>query len=323
METKKQTRLADRIKPYITDMNFSLSIAIIILCIILSTLTPYFFTLYNFTNIGFAGSVIGIMAAGLTISLVMGAFDLSQYAAGTLAAVIATSLMIDGVSVWLCFVVAIVVGVCCGIVNGIILTVFKINPFITTLGTQLIFRALCYIITSSQTLYVQNPVMEFIGQGYFLGLPTSVWLMVVVYIVLAYVVRYTSFGRSVFAVGANSNASFLAGININRVRILGFVISSTCAAIAGILVTAQLGACLPQSGVGSEMNVTTAVLLGGLKLGGGKAKLSGTFLGLVMITIIDNGLTLLSVESYYQMLVRGCILVLAVLIDSIRGGGYK
>ena len=310
-------------KAYLTDMNFSLTIAIILLCIFWSSQTPYFFTLYNFTNMGFSGSVIGIMAAGLTISLVMGAFDLSQYAAGTLAAVIATTLMLDGLPTWICFVVAILVGVCCGIVNGVILTVFKINPFITTLGTQLIFRALCYIITSSQTLYINNPVMGFLGQGYMLGIPTSVWLMVVVYLVLAYVVRYTSFGRSVFAVGANPHASFLAGININRVRILGFIVSSTCAALAGVLATAQLGACLPQNGVGSEMNVTTAVLLGGLKLGGGKAKLSGTLLGLIMITIIDNGLTLLSVESYYQMLVRGCILVLAVLIDSIRGGGYK
>ncbi len=323
MELKKQTSFMQKLKPFVTDMNFSLSIAIVLLCIFWSIQSPYFFTLYNITNMGFAGSVTGIMAAGLTISLVMGAFDLSQYAAGTLAAVVATTLMLNGAPVWVGFIVAIIVGVCCGVINGIILTVFKINPFITTLGTQLIFRALCYIITSSQTLYISDPVMEFIGQGYLLGLPTSVWLMVVVYLVLAYVVKYTSFGRSVFAVGANANASFLAGININRVRILGFVISSTCAAIAGFLVTAQLGACLPQNGVGSEMNITTAVLLGGLKLGGGKAKLSGTFLGLLMITIIDNGLTLLSVESYYQMLVRGCILVLAVLIDSVRGGGYK
>ncbi len=324
METKiKQTPLVQKLKPYMTDMNFSLTVAIIIVGAVLTFQSPFFLSIKNVLNMGLAGSVTGVMAAGLTISMVMGAFDLSQYAVATLSSVVCATMMASGMPIWLCLAAALVVGLLCGAFNGVMVTVFKINPIITTLGTQMIFRALCYIITSSKSLSTDNTVMNYLGRGYLLGVPVSVWVLVLVYLVLAFVVKYTSFGRSVYAVGANANASYLAGINIRRVRIGGLMVSSTCAAIAGILAACQVGASIPSNGVGAEMEITTAVLLGGLSLAGGKGKLSGTFLGLILLTVINNGLTLLSVQSYYQMLVRGVVLVLAVLIDSLRGGGYK
>ena len=324
MEAKnKQSAVMQKIKPYMMDMNFSLTVAIVIVGIILAFKSPYFFSFKNVLNMGLAGSVTGVMAAGLTISMVMGAFDLSQYAVATLASVVSTIMLISGVPVWICLPAAVLVGMACGAFNGLMVTVFKINPIITTLGTQMIFRALCYILTSSKILSIDQPVMNYLGRGYLLGIPTSFWILIIVYIILALVVKYTSFGRSVYAVGANANASYLAGINIRRVRIGGLMVSSTCAAVAGVLTACQVGASIPANGVGAEMEITTAVLLGGLSLAGGKGKLSGTFLGLVLLTITNNGLTLLSVQSYYQMLVRGIVLVLAVLIDSIRGGGYK
>lgn len=322
METNKST-LLQKLKPYMMDMNFSLTVAIIIVGAILSFASPFFLSVKNALNMGFAGSVTGVMAAGLTISMVMGAFDLSQYAVATLSSIVSAMLLLAGVPVWLCLLAAILVGMFCGFFNGILVTVFKINPIITTLGTQMIFRSLCYIITSSKSLNVNNVVMNFLGRGYMLGIPTSVFILVFVYLVLSFVVKYTTFGRNVYAVGANSNASFLAGIDIRKVRVQGLMVSSTCAAIAGVLAACQVGAAIPNNGVGAEMEITTAVLLGGLALAGGKGKLSGTFLGLILLTVINNGLTLLSVQSYYQMLVRGLVLVLAVLIDSVRGGGYK
>lgn len=312
-----------RLKPFLSDMNFSLSVAIVVVGALLSFASPYFLSIKNALNMGIAGSVTGIMAAGLTISMVMGAFDLSQYAVATLSSVVGATLLSAGVPVELCLLAAVFVGMLCGLINGILVTVFKINPIITTLGTQMVFRSLCYIITSSKSLTTNNQVLNYLGRGYLLGVPVSIWLMMAVYLVLSFVVKYTAFGRSVYAVGANSNASHLAGINVRSVRIRGLMVSSTCAAIAGMLAACQMGAAIPANGVGAEMDITTAVLLGGLALAGGKGKLSGTFLGLILLTIMNNGLTLLSVQSYYQMLVRGAVLVLAVLIDSARGGGYK
>lgn len=324
MDTKaKKPSVMQKLKPYMKDMNFSLTVAIIIVGAILAFQSPFFLSIQNVLNMGLAGSVTGVMAAGLTISMVMGAFDLSQYAVATLSSVVCATLLMSGAPIWLCLLAALAVGLACGAFNGVMVTVFKINPIITTLGTQMIFRALCYIITSSKSLSTDDPAMNYLGRGYLLGIPVSLWILVLVYLVLAFIVKYTSFGRSVYAVGANANASYLAGINIRRVRIGGLMVSSTCAAVAGILAACQVGASIPSNGVGAEMEITTAVLLGGLSLAGGKGKLSGTFLGLILLTVINNGLTLLSVQSYYQMLVRGVVLVLAVLIDSLRGGGYK
>lgn len=323
MDNKAKVSVLQRLRPYMMDMNFSLTVAILIVGAVLTFSSPFFLSLQNVLNMGLAGSVTGVMAAGLTISMIMGAFDLSQYAVATLSSVVCATLLSEGMPVAVCLFAAILTGLACGAFNGILVTVFKINPIITTLGTQMIFRSLCYIVTSSKSLSTDNSVLNFLGRGYLLGIPMSVWMLVAVYIILSLVIKYTAFGRSVYAVGANANASYLAGINIRRVRIGGLMVSSTCAAIAGVLAACQVGASIPSNGVGAEMEITTAVLLGGLSLAGGKGKLSGTFLGLILLTMINNGLTLLSVQSYYQMLVRGVVLVLAVLIDSLRGGGYK
>lgn len=322
MENRKQ-QINLYIKKLTSDMNFSLTVAILGVGIFLSLRSEFFLSWKNILNIGLAGSVTGIMAAGLTLSMVMGAFDLSQYAVATLSSVVAMTFLAAGFPVWFCLLIGLVIGGLCGGFNGLMVTVFKINPIITTLGTQMIFRSLCYILTASKVMNINQPFINFLGRGYFVGIPVSVWILVSVYLTLAFVVKYTAFGREIYAVGANSNASFLAGIDIRKIRIGGLMVSSLCAAIAGVLATAQVGAVIPANGVGAEMEITTAVLLGGLSLAGGKGKLSGTFLGLVLLTLINNGFILLSVQSYYQMLVRGIVLILAVLIDSIRGGGYR
>ncbi len=320
---KSPSKALGWLKSFVKDYNFSLLIALILMCVVLSLLSPYFFTGKNFINIGLAAAVIGIMASGLTVSMLMGAFDLSQYATATLSAVIMAKLLDTGLPMVLLVLIGLLVGAACGLINGTLVTVFKISPIIATLGTMNIYRAVCYILTSSKILAIDNEFYNFVGRGFFIGLPMSVWIMVVVYAVVAFILKCTALGRKVYAVGANSKASYLAGINIKGVRVGGLVISGLTAAIAGIVSASQVSASIPSSGVGQEMDIVTAVLIGGLSLAGGKGKLSGTFLGLLIITIINNGLTLLSVQSYYQMLVRGIVLVLAVLIDSVRGGGYE
>jgi len=218
---------------------------------------------------------------------------------------------------------AIMVGVICGVINGTLVTIFRINPIITTLGTMMIFRGICYILTSSKILYISSEVFSFIGRGYFWGIPISLIILIAVYAGTGYMLKFTAFGRKVYCVGANPNASYLAGININKTRMYGLIFSSVMASVAGIISASQVGAAIPTSGLGAEMEIPAAVLLGGISLTGGKGKLSGTFLGLLILVIISNGLTLLSVQSYYQMLIRGLVLILAVAIDSLKGGGYK
>lgn len=308
---------------FVKDYNFSLCIALILICGVLTVLSPYFFSSKNFINLGLAAAVVGIMAAGLTVSMLMGAFDLSQYSTATLSAVIMAKMLDTGLPMFVLVIIGLLVGVACGLLNGTLVTVFKISPIIATLGTMNIYRAICYILTSSKILAINNEFYNFIGRGFFLGIPMSLWIMLVVYGVIAFILKCTTLGRKVYAVGANPNASYLAGINIKRVRIAGLVISALTASIAGIVSAAQVSSAIPGSGVGQEMDIVTAVLIGGLSLAGGKGKLSGTFIGLLIITVINNGLTLLSVQSYYQLLVRGIVLVLAVLIDSVRGGGYE
>lgn len=320
---KNKTQISIKMKEYMTDMNFSLIIAIVVIGTVLTVSSKYFLSVNNFLNMGLAASVTGIMAAGLTISMIMGAFDLSQYSVATLTSVIVAILMHNGVPTPILIVVALLVGCFCGLVNGVLVTVFKINPIISTLGTMATFRALCYIFTSSKILPLNNDFFSFLGLGRLFGIPTSIYVMAIVFLAFTFILKYTGFGRNVYAVGANSHASFLAGINVKKVRIGGLMLSSVSASIAGVLAASQVSSAIPSNGVGGEMEIATAVLLGGLSLSGGKGKLSGTFLGLLILVIINNGLTLLSVQSYYQMLVRGVILILAVLIDSVRGGGYE
>jgi ribose transport system permease protein len=318
-----KTTAKKQLKAIVTDYNFNLVIALVALGIVMGILSPYFWSGRNFMNIGLSAAVVGIMAAGLTVSMLMGAFDLSQYATATLSAVVIGMLLNRGFPVLSLVVIGLGVGVICGLFNSLLVTVFRISPIIATLGTQNIFRAICYILTSSKILTINNSFFSFMGRGFFLAIPMSVWILAFVYVIVSFILKLTPLGRKIYAVGANSHSCYLAGINVKRVRMGGLIISALTAAIAGIISASQVSAVIPSSGVGTEMDIVTAVLIGGLSLSGGKGKLSGTFLGLLILTIINNGLTLLSIQSYYQMLVRGIVLVLAVLIDSVRGGGYK
>jgi len=298
---------------------FSLVIAYILLCAIFSILSPYFLTFKNIQNLGLYAAIIGIMAAGLTVPMLVGCLDLSQYATAALSGVLSTILVMN--NNWpagFVLVVVFLTGIIIGFMNGFIVAVLKINPMIATMATMLIIRSFCYITTKGATLLFQHKFLNSLGTGYTLLLPNSLWFMIFIFLILGYILKYTVFGRNVYAVGANAKASHLAGINIKKVQIISYIISGIAASFAGLLQTTQVGAAVPSSGSGSEMEVISAVILGGLSLAGGEGDLKGTLLGTLFIITVTNGLTLLSVQSYYQMLVRGLILLLAVYIDILR-----
>ena len=183
-----------------------------------------------------------------------------------------------------------VAGIVCGLFNGLLIAVFGISPMIATMGSQYIIRGLCYILTQAKTILFTNPALEFIGRGNILGIPNSIIIMLLVFLILSYVLNKTRFGRSVYAVGSNEKASYLSGISPVKVKLGAYVIAAVSSTLGGIITVSQVGAAVPSSGVGSEMEIIAAVYLGGVAAMGGKGNLIGTFLGVLVICCIKQRL---------------------------------
>lgn len=303
--------------------NFSLLLALIILCIVWVSTSPYFFTVQNLMNVLMFASILAIRASGLTIAMIMGGLDISQNAVGAVTGLLCAMASIAGVPWWLVLLLMVGLSLLMGVVNAALISGFKIPAIITTLGTMQIFRGVAWIIQDS-TVMVKDPVLLKIGRGRLFGVIPYIAIIAIVILCLTfYILQYTAFGRKVYMVGGNEKASYLSGINSNKVKSLAFIFSALTGGIAGFLLACQVGAALPQSGSGTEMIPISAVILGGVSLAGGKGKISGTILGVLILQVINNGLTLLSVNAYYQMVISGSVLILAVMIDIIRSGKLK
>ena len=292
--------------------------AIILMSIIWGVLSPYYFTPSNIRNIGTYVAANGIMAGGLTITLVMGGLDLSQISLMALCGMVAGIGYQSGMSGPLLLLIAACVGILGGAFNGMLITFMGINPFIATLGTQLVYRGLAFIITNGHYITVHGPMIQTIGSGSFLQVPIMFWIMLVVYLLIGFVMKYTLYGRDIYSIGGNEQAAHLCGIAVPTVKMISYTISGLSAGIAAILYIAQGSVALNNAGTGSEMDVMTAAILGGLSLTGGKGTVLNTFMGVVLLSVIANGMSLLSIGSYYQMLIKGLILIIAVFLDVLR-----
>ena len=301
----------------------SMFIALIILCAALAFASPFFLKLGNLKNIAIYISVSGVMAAGLTVAMLLGGLDVSQWSILAFCMMIMGILHEAGMPAIVLIVASLGVSVITGCVNAFIITRMRINPIIATIGTQLVWRAGAFLLTNGDHVFIKDPVFKAIGYNSFLGLPISFWVMVAVYVILYYVLQYTSFGRRVYAVGGNPTASHLSGISLDRTRFGAYIISSLVAGIAAVLLTSQVSMSLPVAGQGREMDGIAMVILGGVSLSGGKGKITGTLLGVLIISVLANGMTLLSVPAYFQMLIKGLVLILAVYVDSLRGNKYN
>jgi len=301
----------------------SLAIALFLLCVVWAILSPYFLTLQNIMNVLMFASILAIRASGLTVSMILGGMDISQNATGAVTALLCAIVAAAGAPWWVVLILVVLLALSMGAINATLVSVFKIAAIITTLGTMQIFRGAAWLIKDA-TVMVTDPVILSLGRGRLFGIiPYVTIIAVVVLAIVYYLLNFTSFGRKVYMVGGNERASYLSGINVNRVKFASFVISGLAAGISGFLLAGQVGAALPQSGAGTEMNTIAAVILGGISLSGGKGKLSGTILGILILQTINNGLTLLSVNAYWQMVVSGGVLLLAVMIDVVRSGALK
>jgi ribose transport system permease protein len=294
----------------------ALVVVLLALGIFFSITSPYFLNYDNFVNIVTAAAVTGIIAAPATMLLIAGQFDLSVGSASAFCGAVLASLALHN-DMAFAIPVAILAGIGIGIVNGFLVTVIGVNALITTLGTLAVFRGLTQVLTAGQTLAVAN----FSGLGTsrpLFNIPLPVYIFAAVALAFWFLSRYTVFGRSMYAIGANPAAARLNGIRSKRVIFAGFVLSGLCVAIGGLILASQLGAASPQAANGLELSVVTAVILGGASLAGGRGAISGTMLGLLIIGTLNNGLVLLNVSSFWQTVAQGSLLIFAVAFDQLR-----
>lgn len=301
----------------------SILIALIILCAFFSITSPYFLAIKNILNFTMNTSILGIMAAGLFIAMVIGEIDVSQYAVLALSTAVMVILIRRGMNQGAAIAIAVGVSLLCGVINGVSVALLRINPIIATLGMMMVYRGLAFKITDAKAIGVSGPFFSAIGSGRILGIPVSVYLMLGIFLLVHIMLSYTAYGKRVYAVGGNPQASYISGINVKMVRFWGLMCSSAAAALAGLIFVGQIGATVPTVGLAGLMDVVTAVVLGGISLSGGRGKIVGTLIGVMVIAVLGNGMVLLSVQSYYQDMVKGIVIFLAVFVDSLRGGGFK
>jgi ribose/xylose/arabinose/galactoside ABC-type transport system permease subunit len=300
------------------DNSLGLLAILIILAAVLAVVSPYFLTTTNLLNIGRGIAIIGIVAVGETIVIIAGGFDLSVGSVMAASGMVAAWLVTLGVPLPIAFAAAIAIGIAVGFVNGVIISYGRINPLIATLATLAIVRGLSYVISGGRELVVSDPAFQAFGVGALFGIPYIVILLVATFAVFAWVMPRTRFGRYAYAIGSSAKAAQRAGVPVKRWRIAYYVTSGALAAVAGLVFVARTGNAQPSAALGIELDVITAVILGGTSLSGGRGRIWGTFIGLLLLGVVNNGLILAGVPAFWQQVVKGAILLLAVLYDELR-----
>lgn len=309
-------RLRMKVSSYASEI--SILCALIVICIVVACISPYFLLPKNILNILSYISIAGVMSAGTTVVMLMGCIDLSQYSSMAMIGMCMAIMIEKGINPWIAMLAAILMGAIVGCINAFTVTKMRIMPMIATIGMQLIARSIAYLSTNGTYIMITDDVLYNIGFSSFLGIPYPVWILLVVCIGLSFVLTNTSFGRKVYAVGGNAEACNLSGINVNRMKLFGYLISGITSAIAAIICTSQVAAAYPTAGSGQDMDCIAAVFLGGMSATGGKGSILGTIIGVLIIGVLLNAMTLLRINAYYQTLFKGLVLLLAVYIDQAR-----
>ncbi len=287
--------------------------------VVISILNPRFMTVSNLLNILRQTSINSVIAAGMTFVILTGGIDLSVGSTLALTGAIAAWLIMMGANPVLAICIAIGLGGLIGVVNGLVISKGKVQPFIATLAIMTIARGATLVFTDGKPIstgYEANA--EFftkMGTGYFLGIPIPIYIMILVFGGAYYVLNHTRLGRRVYALGGNEEATALSGINVDRVKLAVYAISGMFSALAGIIITARLSSAQPTAGTGYELDAIAAVVLGGTSLAGGFGSVLGTVIGALIIGVLNNSLNLMDVSSYYQLLAKGLVILVAVLID--------
>ncbi|WP_249714988.1 ABC transporter permease [Rhizomonospora bruguierae] len=304
--------------------NVSLLIALGILVTIIGTQDPVFFQTANIKTIGTAVAISGLLAVAQTVVIVLGALDISVGSQAGLASVVsAMAFTATSGNAALGIAAALALGLCCGLVNGVVIVFGRVNPVIATLATLAAFKGVAQLVSNgrAQGYTGADPVFIFLSRGSIAGIPTLIWVFVLAAAAVHVMLKYTDLGRNIYAIGGNDNAARLSGININRYILGVYAMTGLIAALAGILITARTGSGQPVSGSeGLELEAITAAALGGCALKGGKGAVSGTILAVLLLGVLTNGMTLLGINPFWQNVAKGTLLVVAVVIQQVRSG---
>ena len=320
-------------------MNLRAYIAVIILIIFFSIANDNFLTTTSILTMIRHVALNAIVAIGITFIILTGGIDLSIGSVIGFSGMIAGGLIFEGInlgflgitiypSVPLIILITLIIGILIGLFNGVLVTKFNVPAFIATMGTMYIIRGFALLRSDGRTFpnlvgseELGNTGFPQFGFGTFLGIPYPILMLIVLVIITVYVSKKTPFGRHIYAVGGNENAAKLSGIKVARVKTTAYMISGGCAALVGLIITSQLQAAHPATGEAYEMNAIAASVLGGTSLAGGRGSIGGAVLGAFVIGILNDGMVMMGVSSFWQRVIRGVVIILAVIIDQMQSRG--
>lgn len=296
-------------------------IALVGLMIVITIINPSFLTTNNLLNLLLQVTANGFIAFSMTFVILTGGIDLSVGSSLALSSALAAGLIGGGLPVPVAIVLAICLGGLFGMLNGLLIAYGKLAPFIVTLATMTIFRGATLVYTNGNPVtkgLSDSFLFQFLGQGYIVGIPFPVILMFLVFVILAILLHKTAFGKAVYALGGNEKAAYISGIKLNKVKIIIYTISGMMASLSGLIITSRLSSAQPTAGASYEMDAIAAVVLGGTSLSGGKGRIWGTLIGALIIGVLNNGLNIIGVSAFWQQVVKGIVILIAVLLDRFK-----
>ena len=305
-----------RVKEFL--LKYSFAIVFVLLVVYLSFATSKFLTVSNIVNVFRQVSNQGIIAVGMTMILIMGQIDLSVGALVAFAAVLNAIFLKWGLSIPMSILATLGVTCLWGVLNGYVTARFRLHAFLVTMATMTLIRGVTYTLTGGYPVGGLPQDFFIYGSGQLGFIPYPVLYMIAIFLIGAFVMSSTTFGRSIYALGGNEDAARLSGINVERVKIGVFVVSAAVSGISGLVLSSRLMAGSPEIGIGWELDIVAAVIIGGTNIVGGEGKLSGTLLGVLFIGVLSNGMILLDITPYMQQVVRGLVILGAVILNSLQ-----
>jgi ribose transport system permease protein len=295
-------------------------IALLIVCVGLALLSPDFLTISNLFDVMRQVSINAVIAFGMTLAILLGGIDLSVGSILAVSSVLIALMLKAGLAAGLAASVGLLAGAAMGAVNGLVITKGRVAPFIATLGMMTLLRGVALVVSQGSPISgFSSDFFSMVGGGYLAGLvPLPVVWMLTLFALFWFLLTKTVFGRHVYATGGNAEAAALSGVKTDRVQILVYSVSGAMAAIAGIILTSRLDSAQPTAGEGYELDAITAVVLGGTSLAGGRGWIFGTLVGALLIGVLNNGLNLLGVSAFYQQVIKGAVILFAVLLDRVH-----
>lgn len=335
-ENKKSTRKISKTDIQQFLLRGRAFIALILVFIVFSAMSPQFLSTGNLVIMSKHVAINALLAIGMTFVILTGGIDLSVGSIVGMTAMIAGGLINEGIILpqlgvivyphtWMIIIISLIVGTLMGAISGIVITRFNVAPFIATLGMLYVARGIAGLRNNGYTFpnligrpEFGNTGFPILGAGNFLGINYSIWLMIALTIIAYIITTRLPFGRHVYAVGGNERAAELSGVRVSRNKVLVYSISGFCSALVGLIIASQLVAAHPATGESFELNAIAAVVLGGTSLAGGRGSMGGTLIGAFVIGVLGDGLVMMGVSSFWQKVIKGAVIVLAVIIDQVQ-----